>query len=192
MHTYTATGNYIAIVTTTNSINAMTATTMVTITSSGQLNQTMLVISNSSGGSLVAPNGSVTVTFPPGAVSGTTTITYTQLTSPTQFTGALKFLGHAFTLVAANQSGNPVTQFSNVFTLTLHYADSDWVNAGVANESLLNLYYWSGNLRLAIPASVPAARVCDALGFSYPPTPTSNGWRPKVCGRGWWGSASFR
>ncbi len=78
-------------------------------------------------------------------VSGTTTITYTQLTSPTQFTGALKFLGHAFTLVAANQSGNPVTQFSNAFTLTLHYADSDWVNAGVANEPLLNLYYWSGS-----------------------------------------------
>ncbi len=91
-----------------------------------------------------SPDGRVNVTFPPGAVVTGTVVTYTQQTSPTQGLGSFKFAGTSFQLTAVNLQGQPVTTFSQYFTLTLRYLDSDWMSAGLASESQLNLSYWDG------------------------------------------------
>lgn len=97
------------------------------------------------GGILSADNGDLTLDFPTGAVTSSTTVNYAPNASPGNPVGDLIFANTACTLEATDGEGDPVTQFDQPYTLTLRYQDSDWQNAGVADESTLNLYYWNGS-----------------------------------------------
>jgi hypothetical protein len=103
------------------------------------------VIEPATGGSLSADKGDLTLDFPPGSVTSSTTATYTPNASPSNPVGDLVFANMSCTLEATDAGGNPVTQFDPPYTLTLRYQDSDWQNAGVDDESTLNLYYWNGS-----------------------------------------------
>jgi thermitase len=103
------------------------------------------VIEPATGGNLSADNGDLTLDFPPGCVTSSTTATYTPNASPSNPVGDLVFANMSCTLEATDGGGNPVTQFNLPYTLTLHYQDTDWQNAGVEDESTLNLYSWNGS-----------------------------------------------
>ena len=105
------------------------------------------------GGALTAPDGRVQISFPPAAVPERVTVTFTQRLAPAMYAGALLFAGNAFALDAAQTSGQPLTHFERPFTLTLHYAEPDWQQAGISAESSLSLYRWSpaGGQWLAVP-----------------------------------------
>jgi thermitase len=103
------------------------------------------VIEPATGGSLSADNGDLTLDFPPESVPSATTVTYTPNASPSNPVGDLVFANMSCTLEATDGGGNPVTQFNLPYTLTLHYQDTDWQNAGVEDESTLNLYSWNGS-----------------------------------------------
>jgi hypothetical protein len=100
-------------------------------------------ISPASGGTLDSGDGHVHLDFPAGAVTNTTTITYTGQPAPMHALGSFRFAGRSFTL-EASASGQPVTHFTRPFTLTLTYADADWQATGITDEDQLNLYYWGG------------------------------------------------
>lgn len=109
------------------------------------------VIEPATGGSLIADNGDLTLDFPAGSVTSTTTITYMPNPSPGNPVGDLIFANMDCTLEATDGQGDPVTQFDPPYTLTLLYQDSDWQSVGIEDESTLNLYYWDDSQWLAIP-----------------------------------------
>jgi hypothetical protein len=96
---------------------------------------------------ITLPHGWGSITFPAGAVGSPVTITYTQLLDAPAYTPPTgkTFANRAFTLVAVDGSGNPVTDFSVPYTITLNYWDGDWQTAGVVGEGSLNPMYWSGS-----------------------------------------------
>jgi hypothetical protein len=103
------------------------------------------VIEPATGGSLSADDDNLTLDFPAGSVTSTTTVTYMPNASPSNPTGDLIFANMDCVLEATDDQGEPVTQFDPPYTSTLLYQDSDWQNAGIASESTLNLYYWTGS-----------------------------------------------
>jgi thermitase len=109
------------------------------------LGTTSTVVEPETGSSLSADNGDLTLDFPPGAVTSTTTVTYTPNASPSNPVGDLIFANMACVLEATDGEGDPVTQFDLPYTLTLLYEDSDWQTAGIDGEGSLNLYYWNGS-----------------------------------------------
>ncbi len=112
------------------------------------------VIEPATGGSLSADNGDLTLDFPPGSVTNSTTVTYTPNASPNNPIGDLVFANMACDLEATDGEGTPVTQFDPPYTLTLLYQDSDWQDAGINDESTLNLYHWNGSQwEAALPCS---------------------------------------
>ncbi|MCX6031202.1 MAG: hypothetical protein NT169_18125 [Chloroflexi bacterium] len=80
----------------------------------------------------------------------TTTFTYTEILTPTQATGGFTFAGRAFTLVATDAAGQPVTTFAGRYTITLNYSDTDWQAAGILAEENLNLYFWDGTMWVVV------------------------------------------
>ena len=118
------------------------------------LGRTSAVIEPATGGSLSADNGDLTLDFPAGSVTSSTTVTYTPNASPSNPTGDLIFANMSCTLEATDAGGDPVTQFDPPYTLTLLYQDSDWQDAGIEDESTLNLYQWNGSQwQAALPCS---------------------------------------
>jgi hypothetical protein len=103
------------------------------------------VIEPATGGSLSADNGDLTLDFLAGSVTSSTTVTYTPNASPSNPVGNLIFANMACDFEATDGQGGPVTQFDPPYTLTLRYQDTDWQNAGIEDESNLNLYYWDGS-----------------------------------------------
>jgi hypothetical protein len=103
------------------------------------------VIDPAIGGSLIADNGDLTLDFPTGSVTSTTTVTYAPNASPSNPTGDLIFANMDCVLEATDGQGDPVTQFDSPYTLTLLYQDSDWQDAGIEDENTLNLYHWTGS-----------------------------------------------
>ncbi|MFQ5813890.1 MAG: hypothetical protein ACE5I2_12000, partial [Anaerolineae bacterium] len=103
------------------------------------------VIEPGTGGSLIADGGDITLDFPTGAVTNTTTVTYMPDDAPNDPPSGSVFANDAFVLEATDAEGDPVIQFNLSYTLTLHYQDSDWQDAGIDDESTLNLYYWDGS-----------------------------------------------
>jgi hypothetical protein len=99
---------------------------------------------DSGGGSVSSGDNLVQVQFSAGAVDGPTTIEIITHQQPPQTTDGYTFAGKAFNIQAKTSNGQPVTQFDQPFTLTVDYSDSDWQNAGIADESDLNLYWWGG------------------------------------------------
>ena len=49
------------------------------------------------------------------------------------------------TVADGDTDGDPVNSFNQPFTMTLFYNDSDWQNAGIADENDLNVYWWNGS-----------------------------------------------
>jgi uncharacterized repeat protein (TIGR01451 family) len=82
------------------------------------------------------------IDFPADLVTLPTTFIYTEQDAPSQALGSDTFAGLSFTLVATDPVGNPVTSFPASYTIQLTYQDSDWQDAGIADQSLLNLAYW--------------------------------------------------
>ncbi len=109
------------------------------------LGTTSTVIEPATGGSLIADHGDLTLDFPADSVSSTTTVTYLPNPSPSNPTGDLIFANMDCVLEATDDQGDPVTQFDPPYTLTLLYQDSDWQDAGITDESTLNLYHWNGS-----------------------------------------------
>jgi hypothetical protein len=109
------------------------------------LGRTTALVEPETGGSLSADNGDLTLDFPAWSVTSTTTVTYMPDTSPSNPVGNLIFANMACTLEAIDAQGDPVTQFDPPYTLTLLYQDSDWQDAGIEDESTLNLYHWTGS-----------------------------------------------
>jgi parallel beta-helix repeat protein len=103
------------------------------------------MIEPESGGELTSPDEMVQLNFPPGAVSGNTAVTYTEQLTPSTGTGSFLFAGTSFDISALDANGNPVTNFSQPFTITVIYTDTDWLNAGISDESQLNIYWWDGS-----------------------------------------------
>jgi hypothetical protein len=103
------------------------------------------VIEPATGGSLSTDNDDLTLDFPPGSVANSTTVTYMPDDAPGNPVGDLIFANMACDLEATDGQGGPVTQFDPPYTLTLRYRDTDWQNAGIEDESTLNLYYWNGS-----------------------------------------------
>jgi len=102
------------------------------------------------GGSFLSNNGNVQISFPPGAVDSTITITYQELLSPSNPTGELAFSGNVFTITAADSLGNPITHFNLPFTLVAYYQD-DVISAHDIIVSTLGLYYLENSAWGLIP-----------------------------------------
>ena len=98
-----------------------------------------IVVSPDQGGSFYSSDGSIEVSFPPGAVNTMVTISYQKKASPGNLDGSLRFAEIAFSLKAFDASGNPVAKFDQPYTLVLHYSDESWQNAGVGDENTLKL-----------------------------------------------------
>jgi hypothetical protein len=110
-----------------------------------QFSATATSINAASGGTLNAPSGNVNLSFPPGAVTAATAITFTERIVPSEETGSFIFAGKSFQIEATDNNGNPVTNFNSAFTMEIHYSDADWINAGIGAESTLNLAFWDVN-----------------------------------------------
>lgn len=93
---------------------------------------------------LNSTDGAVSVLVPQGAVTQTITLTYNGFPTPMHEGANFIFAGHAFTLVAQNAQGQPITSFNVPFTLTVRYSDADWQTAGLRSETDLNLVFWNG------------------------------------------------
>ncbi len=92
------------------------------------------------GGVVTSNSGNLSVNFSSGALTMPVTVTLTA-SAPINEAG---FGGIAFSINAVDNAGNPVKQFAQPITLTLHYTDVDWQSAGLIEESALNLYFWDG------------------------------------------------
>jgi hypothetical protein len=95
-----------------------------------------------SGGVITTTVGvTATINFPPGAVSEPITVTVglaARQPAPVGFS----FLGQVFYIEALDAFGQPVTSFSQPFTITIHYSESDVVGI---DEASMKLYYWDAN-----------------------------------------------
>ena len=77
---------------------------------------------------------------PSGAITQPIVFTYTETVSPTQnITREYGFAGRSFTLIASRP-------FSGLITLTLTYSDEELADAGISDETMLRLYYWTGSI----------------------------------------------
>ncbi|MDO9129481.1 MAG: MBG domain-containing protein, partial [Anaerolineales bacterium] len=112
------------------------------------------VISPDSGGTITATMVGLTTTlsFPPHTVSQPVTITI-GLTASQPVPAGFQFLGQTFFVEAHGTDGTPVTTFSQTFTLTIHYNDTDVIGM---DELDLKLCYWnvSTGAWQVIPATV--------------------------------------
>ncbi len=82
------------------------------------------------------------VDFPGGAITDTVLAQVTMQAVVGRPTGAHWPMLPSFVIKAWDSDGQPVTQFNRPFTLTLTYAESDWQDAGIPDESQLNLSVW--------------------------------------------------
>ncbi len=98
------------------------------------------------GGEVTSHNGTVQLDFPPGAVGEQASLTVAEQHTPSEETGNLRFGGVAFEILATDGNGNAITHFDEPFTMNVNYSDDDWQNAGIINESMLNIHWWNGNI----------------------------------------------
>ncbi|MCX6043907.1 MAG: hypothetical protein NT075_02260 [Chloroflexi bacterium] len=106
-------------------------------------------IDQQSGGSITTADGALHVSFPSGAVAAPINVTIATVDQPLSSAG---FAGLAFNITAVDANGNAVTTFLQPLTIVVQYQDSDWQNAGLADERALKLFYWDGQTWVQIPA----------------------------------------
>jgi hypothetical protein len=109
------------------------------------LGTTSALIDPSLGGTLSSIDADLTLDFPANAVTTATTITHMLQASPSNPPSELVFANMSCILEATDAAWDPVEQFARPYTLTLYYDDPDWQDAGIQDESNLNLYYWNGD-----------------------------------------------
>jgi peptide/nickel transport system substrate-binding protein len=95
------------------------------------------------GGELVSNSGGTTVTFPAGAVAGTTIVTLTPQVAPTDPPPGLGVTSHFFELQAVDAAtGQPITGFSEPVSVTVRYNDAEVADLF---EHTLAPYRWTGS-----------------------------------------------
>lgn len=93
------------------------------------------------GGVVTSLDETLSVTFPPGAVTTPVSITMVNVAEPLNDAG---FVGIAFSVEATDPNGNTISQFQQPIVITVSYSEVDLQNAGITDEQSLNLYYWDG------------------------------------------------
>lgn len=104
-------------------------------------------VDNATGGVVTAPGETLTVRFPPGAVTTPVSVTVVNVAAPVVDGD---FVGIAFSIEATDVGGNEVSHFQQPLVITVSYREADLQNAGITDEQSLNLYYWSGEQWVAI------------------------------------------
>lgn len=94
------------------------------------------IVIEPTGGTFVSEDEATSIIFPAGAVTASTTITFT--TQDPSLTGALYGINRFFRLDATDIEGNPVTSFAEPVTVVTHYTDED---LGTVAEDSLDLYW---------------------------------------------------
>ncbi|MCB8942174.1 MAG: hypothetical protein H6658_00215 [Ardenticatenaceae bacterium] len=90
-------------------------------------------------------DGTIILEFPSGAVDTWAMITIDQTASIDHPGGSFIFAGKAFAVEVFDASTNsPIHSFNQPFQLTVKYQDTDWQNAGIEDESSLNIAWWNG------------------------------------------------
>jgi hypothetical protein len=95
------------------------------------------------GGRFANVDGSVALTFPPGALTTTLTFSYTGLPAPAPLPEADQLALHAFALEARGDDGAPVTTFTQPYTLELTYTNAQ-LNRELVDEAALAAVAWDG------------------------------------------------
>jgi hypothetical protein len=129
-----------------------------------QFPATSAVIYPLTGGVVYGADGNTTITFPVGAVSEPTIVTYADaLVSdpPPPFTST----GHSFTLEGQTVTGDPIEQILLPMTIVIHYSET-----GIDDETALVLFVWENTHWSQITTSVDpeedtATAMTDKLGL---------------------------
>jgi thermitase len=102
-----------------------------------------VTVAPTQGGAIVASRGTswtITIQIPVGAVTETTDLTYTPVSTATSCPAGYVFAGHAFSLDAFRGGiPQPGLVFESPVTITITYIDT-----GDLDENTLELYYWNG------------------------------------------------
>jgi hypothetical protein len=111
------------------------------------------------------------IDIPSGALSETTFFVYTPTVTIAHPAGSgFGFAGHSFDLDAS-------PQISGQITITIEYRDQDWMDAGIAAESSLRLYYWNAGL----DDWDDVANTCGTPAPIYAPDTDANVLAAPVC-----------
>jgi hypothetical protein len=99
------------------------------------------VIAPNQGGSISGQVGDLEITaqFPAGTHTESFTVSLQPVADPPTH-GDRRLLGQVFSLTAKDGNGQPVTQFGQTFTITIHYSGNDWADLSDLSWSL---FYWS-------------------------------------------------
>ena len=99
------------------------------------------VIAPNQGGSISGQVGDLEITaqFPAGTHTESFTVSLQPVADPPTH-GDRRLLGQVFSLPAKDGNGQPVTQFGQTFTITIHYSGNDWADLSDLSWSL---FYWS-------------------------------------------------
>ncbi|NJL32741.1 MAG: hypothetical protein HC893_01395 [Chloroflexaceae bacterium] len=94
------------------------------------------------------PAGDVDINFPAGSFEVTATITYTPsiTVTPPEDTVVVR----QFTLLGTNEQGEPITQTSTPYTITLSYTAAELEALGLVPEDL-QLFAWDGEQWIEVP-----------------------------------------
>lgn len=111
---------------------------MYTEASSGQ-------VTPGEGGGVYNQTHGISLTVPPGAITSTVDLALNLLKAPSHALLADQVGLRYFTITAADENGNPVTQFNQAYTLTLSYSDEEVLQAR-ADEATLTCLYWDQTL----------------------------------------------
>jgi hypothetical protein len=95
------------------------------------------------GGQLETYDGGLRLQFPPGAVSETTTISYTGYLAPSHELAIGRAAVRAFSLEARTSTGRLVSQFQKPYTIVIKYTGAQLATHGVL-ESSLRVDQWNG------------------------------------------------
>jgi hypothetical protein len=87
----------------------------------------------------------VSISFPAGAVSGSTTVILTPLSAPFHAAPSGRAAVRAFRFEARGANGQPIAQFAQPYTLRVSYTDQMLAAAGVQDPASLTLAYWNGS-----------------------------------------------
>jgi hypothetical protein len=119
-----------------------TSTPTPTMTPTATATPITAVIRPNTGGSLSGEIGTmaISIVFPAGVHTHSLTVHLLPMGNPPAMDG-FQQMGSAFTVLAFDEAGQPVTQFSRTFTLTLYYSGTDWAEHA---EKGWRLYYWHG------------------------------------------------
>jgi hypothetical protein len=137
-HRYQAEGSYVASVTASNSAGSASFPVTVDV-----LPASVSDVVTPNQGTLETPDGTFQASFPAGAVTQTTLVTYTAHSVASQFLSDDLALLRDFTLEATTSGGAPVTQFQQPYTITLRYSEAELAAANV-DEASLKLLFWDG------------------------------------------------